>query len=216
MESYAKLTARVAKLESNQQNMMLYAKVKRVDEANNLLDVEVKGLELKGVPYFTRRAGGDGKTYWVPEVDEVGMLFSPGGDVGNAVFMPSLNYDDRESPENDKNIMLRIFGTDVEEKWDGNDNMYVLSVGSGTERKTEKAGKIEDKTGTAKLTLERAGSAKLEASPTVKVSLTTTSAKIEASPLVKIELGPTGVIITSPIVNVIGILQVGGVPLIVP
>ena len=114
--------------------------------------------------------------------------------------MPALFYADSEAPERNKNIMLRIFSDGVEEKWDGNDNEYVLRVGSGTERKVEKtSGKIEDKTGTAKLTLQRSG-----------------TAKIEASPAVKIELSATGVVITAPIVNVIGVLQVGGVPLMVP
>ena len=136
----------------------------------------------------------------MPEVGELGLLMCPAGDVGNAFFMPALFYADSEAPEKDKNIMLRIFSDGVEEKWDGNDDTYVLRIGTGTERKTEKvSGKIEDKTGTAKLTLQRAG-----------------TAKIEASPAVKIELTATGVVITAPIVNIIGILQVGGVPLMVP
>ena len=199
MKQVAENTRRIADLESRLGNMQQLAKVTKVDEGKNLLDVQVRSIELKGIPYLTWRAGNTAKTYSVPEVGEVGVLMCPAGDVGNAMFMPAMFYKDSEAPEKDKNIMLRIFSDGVEEKWDGNDDTYVLRIGAGTERKTEKTGKIEDKTGTAKLTLQRAG-----------------TAKIEASSAVKIELGPTGVVITAPIVNIIGILQVGGVPLMVP
>ena len=108
-----------------------------------------------------------------------------------------------------------FFKDEVKEEWNGNDNIHLLSVGSGATRKTEKAGKIEDKTGTAKLALE-AGSAKLEATTTAKISISSTGLTIELSPTVKIALGATGVTITAPTTNVLGVFQVGGVPLMVP
>ena len=216
MKQVAKNTRRIANLETRLENMQQLAKVTRVDEAKNLLNVQVRSVELKGIPYLTWRAGSAAKTYWVPEVGEVGMLMCPAGDVGNAVFMPAMFYKDSEAPEADKNIMLRIFADGVEEKWNGNDNEYTLRVGAGTERKTEKTGKIEDKTGTAKLTLERAGTAKIEASPAVKIELTAAGVSIQLSPAVKIDLGLTGITMTAPLVNIIGVLQVGGVPMVVP
>ena len=200
MKQVADNTRRIADLERRLEMMQQLAKVSSIDESNHRVDVKIRDLELKGLPFLTWRAGSEAKTYWVPEVGELGLLMCPAGDVGNAFFMPALFYTDSEAPESNKNIMLRIFSDGVEEKWDGDDNEYVLRVGSGTERKVEKtSGKIEDKTGTAKLTLQRSG-----------------TAKIEASPAVKIELSATGVVITAPIVNVIGVLQVGGVPLMVP
>lgn len=193
------MTARVAALEARLENILQLAKVLNVDGAKNLIDVEVRGVELKNLPYLTWRAGRQAKTYWVPEVGEVGMLLCPAGDVGNAVFLPAMFYTESEPPETDKNVMLRIFDDDVEEKWDGNDNTHMLSIGAGTERKTEKTGKIADTTGTATLTLQQTGRATLAASPAVKI-----------------QLSATGIIITAPLVNVIGVLQVGGVPLMVP
>ena len=197
MKNLAKLTARVADLERRLETMQQLAKVSSIDEANHRVDVKIRNLELKGLPFLTWRAGSEAKTYWVPEVGELGLLMCPAGDVGNALFMPALFYADSEAPEQDKNIMLRIFSDGVEEKWDGNDDTYVLRIGSGTERKVEKtSGKIEDKTGTAKLTLERAG-----------------TAKIEASPAVKIELTATGMVITAPEVNIVAAtLKWNGVP----
>ena len=208
------LELRIAHLETRLENMLQLAKVLKVDDAKNLLDVEIRDMELKGVPYLTRRAGENGKTYWVPEVGEVGLLLSPAGDVGNAVFLPSLNYKDAEAPESDSNIMLRIFRDGVEEKYDGNDDTYMLGVGRAT-RTTKKDGKIEDATGTSKLTLETS-SATLTGSKTAKISISATGISIELSPAVKIALGPTGVTITAPTTNVLGVFQVGGVPLMVP
>lgn len=215
MKTLAELTLRVAGLETRLENMLQLAKVLTVDDTTNLLDIEIRGVELKGVPYLTWRAGENGKTYWVPEVGEVGLLLSPAGDVGNAVFLPALNYQDAEAPESDSNIILRIFKDGVEEKYDGNDDIHLLSIGSRATRKTEKTGKIEDKTGTAKLALE-AGKAELAGTPAAKITISSTGLSIELSPAVKIALGPTGVTITAPTTNVLGVFQVGGVPLMVP
>lgn len=214
MNILADLTSRIADLEARLENMLQLAKVTVVDDTTNLLDLEVRGVELTAVPYLTWRAGENGKSYWVPEVGEVGMLLSPAGDVGNAVFLPALNYQDAEAPESDSNIMLRIFKDGVEEKYDGNDDSYLLGVGSAT-RKTEKDGKIEDATGTSKLTLETS-SAELAGSATAKISISGTGVSVELSPAVKIALGPTGVTITAPTTNVLGVFQVGGVPIMVP
>ena len=49
-----------------------------------------------------------------------------------------------------------------------------------------------------------------------KIRIEASSITLEKTPLIKIELTATGITLTAPIVNVIGILQVGGVPLIVP
>ena len=215
MKTLADLTARVADLEARLQNIKQIAKVTAVHADANLVDVEVRGVALTRIPCMTHRAGEKGKTYWLPEIGELGLLQSPGGDLGNAIFQPGLNYDMIPAPESDANIMLRVLDDGVKEEWNGNNDIHLLSVGTGAERKTEKTGKIEDKTGTARLALE-AGSAKLEATTTAKISISSTGLTIELSPAVKIALGPTGVTITAPTTNVLGVFQVGGVPLLVP
>ena len=127
-------------------------------------------------------------TYWVPEVGELGMLLSPAGHVGNCFFLPALNYRERVAPESDLNKVLRVFDSDVKEEWDGNDDVYTLSVGGDATRKTEKSpAKIEDKTGSSKLTLETTG-AKLAASEQVRLELTALLAN-----LVGAHLFPTGI-----------------------
>ncbi len=167
----ALLTARVAALESAKANMMQLAKVTEVHDATNLLNVEVRGVLLTNVPFLTMRAGTNGQTYWLPELNELGMLFSPGGDVGNAVFLPAMFYDGVPAPETDQNIMRRIFTNDADEKWDFNDDEHVLRIGGDADRQTNKnPAKIEDRAHNSKLTLEE-GTAKLETSSTAKLEI---------------------------------------------
>ena len=52
-----------------------------------------EGLTMEGVPFVSPRAGED-QVYWLPSVGELGVLFSPAGDIANAVFMPSLIFKD--------------------------------------------------------------------------------------------------------------------------
>ena len=168
----AHLTQRIANLESRIQNVLQLAKVAVVHADTNLLDLEVREVMLENVPYLTMRAGTNGQTYWVPEVDELGLLLSPGGDVGNAVFLPALNYMEAMAPETDENIMLRVFAEEVKEEWNGNDERYLLSIGSDATRQTDKdPAKIEDTAIESKLTLDSAGTAKLEASTTAKLEI---------------------------------------------
>ena len=168
----AHLTARVAALESAKANMLQLAKVTLVDETTNLLDVEVRGVPLTGVPFITMRAGVMGQTYWLPEVGELGLLFSPGGDVGNAVFLPAMFYEGMPAPENDANIMRRRFTDVAEEKWSIDDNRHVLQLDSNAKRQTDQdPAKIEDNAGDSKITLDSAGTARLEASSDAKVEV---------------------------------------------
>ena len=192
MSFLADLTARVADLEARLQNVLQLAKVIAVDDQTNLVDVMIRGVDLLAVPYLTMRAGTNGKTYWVPEVGELGLLLCPGGDVGNAVFLPALNYADSTAPETDANIMLRIFKETIEEKWNGNDDTYMLRIGGDATRQTDKdPAKIEDTAGGSKLTIED-GTTKLEASPISKLEIQAGSAKLIATVMAQLALSAAG------------------------
>ena len=189
--------ARIADLEMKMNTLLLDAVVTKVHADENLVDVEVFDKPLEEIPYLTQRAGPDAKTYWVPEVGESGMLLSPGGNIGNARFMPAINTKVNGAPETNPNIVIRRWKPQMEEKFDGNHNRHSLALGPNTKRETQASGKIEDSVGATALTLE-----------TLKATLAYAGFKIEVT--------PTGITLTAPIVNVIGVLQVGGVPLIVP
>ena len=196
----AHLTARVAALESAKANMMQLATVTVVDDTTNLLDVEVRGVPLTGVPFITMRAGAMGQTYWLPEVGELGLLFSPGGDVANAVFQPAMFYEGMPAPENDANIMRRRFTDVAEEKWDGNDNRHVLQLDSNAKRQTDQEpAKIEDNAGDSKITLDSAGTAKLEASSTAKLEIQQSgNAELAATAMAKI-------VLSAIVANIVGL-----------
>ena len=110
MNPIADLAKRVAALEANQNNSIQAAIVTNVRESDNLVDVEVRGVPLDKVPYLTWRAGGDGKSYWTPEVDESGILLCAGGQAGNAYFLPGLNTVRNPAPESNSDIIKLDFG----------------------------------------------------------------------------------------------------------
>ena len=186
---------RLAALESQVANLMLDAVVAKVHENENLLDVAIsEQITLEKVPYYTQRAG-DGKVYWMPSVGESGTVLIPSGDVENAKFLVGVTTDANPAPEKDKNIYIRQWKDGYKETFDGNDNTHLLSIGSNTERKTTKT-QIQDKVATT--------------------TRTTEATQIEdAVGAVKITIGPAGITLTG-LVNVVGVLQVGGIPMTVP
>ena len=136
---------RLAAVEARTYNLLLWATVSAVDEKNDWLTVMAGNLELEEIPYLTQRAGV-GKTYWMPSVGERGLLLVPSGDVGNAVFMPAITTEKNPAPEKDEKVMIREFKPGFQEKFDGNDNEHMLSIGSNVTRKTTET-EIEDKVG---------------------------------------------------------------------
>lgn len=173
MESLANITARLARCEAQIANLQQYAKVIAVHENDNLVDVEARGVQLTGIPYQTGRAGTEGKTFWMPEVGEVGLLMSPGGDIGNAVLFPSINYGDNPAPRDDKDIMLRQFDAEAWEEYNGDDDAHTLRISGDTEIKIERQpGKVEAKAGNAKITLLESNKTRIELTPQIYQELT--------------------------------------------
>ena len=166
----ARLTARVAILESKLNSMLRLCVVSAVN--GDTVDIELFGQTLKEIPFLTWRAGTKGKTWWVPEVGESGLLLSPNGDVGNAVFLPGLFTDANLVPSTDINKMIRQFVDGSQEEYDDNDDTYMLSIGGDAARKVEKSpAKIKDTTGTTSFEMSQ-GKIKSEVSATAYEELT--------------------------------------------
>ena len=102
----SELIMRISELEKRVANICRLAKVTYVyrksgdpgqgaqDPGNTdigYVDVEFEGLPVSKIPFLTMRHGED-KTFWLPSVDEVGLLFSPSGDLANAMFLPAFVY----------------------------------------------------------------------------------------------------------------------------
>ena len=66
------------------------------------------GLLTNWIPWVAGRAGGDaGSVWWPPVVGEQVLMFSPGGDLMNAVALPSA-YSDRNPQASDNPKMFRM------------------------------------------------------------------------------------------------------------
>ena len=123
----ASLTMRVAELERRVANICRIAQVSAVDTETATLTVDFEGLKIAGVPYLTQRAGED-QVYWLPSVGELGVLFAPGGDVANALFIPGIFYKGFVAGEKSTTKIKRIFRDGTEEEVDVDANSYKLSI----------------------------------------------------------------------------------------
>ena len=123
----ASLTMRVAELERRVANICRLAQVSAVDTETATLTVDFEGLKIAGVPYLTQRAGED-QVYWLPSVGELGVLFAPGGDVANALFIPGIFYKNFVATGSSKTKIKRTFRDGTEEEVDVDANSYKLSI----------------------------------------------------------------------------------------
>ena len=220
----AEQNRRISELEKRVANLQRVAQVMRVHEDTGKVDVTFEGLPLKNIPIFAHRAGED-KTYWLPSEGEFGMLFAPSGDLANAFFMPGINYSFYPVPDvNDENKIKRIFRDGTEEEIDTNAHSYKLKVGDSDDYRRETSEtEIKDTFETSHIKIDgseteikRTAGKIIAQLGLAKLEITATAVNIELNPAVKINMGVAGITVTAPIFNIIGIPQVGGVPLIVP
>ena len=85
------LLVRISDLEKKVENICRLGKVIKVHEETAKVDVEFEDQIIKERPFSTMRAGKD-QTYWLPSTGELGFLFSPSGELGNAIFLPGIFY----------------------------------------------------------------------------------------------------------------------------
>lgn len=78
-------------------NIIQIGKIKAVDAANGLVQVDLDGPDTDWIPWVTPRAGGD-RTWWAPEVGEQVLVAAPSGELGNAVIVGSLYQDAHAEP----------------------------------------------------------------------------------------------------------------------
>ena len=123
MNVLADFAKRLAAVEAKVNNIAQEAVVVAVHPDENLLDIEVGGVVLEKVPFQTGRAAAIAKTYWLPEVGESGLLVCPGGNPGNALFMPAVNTAENPAPASDANQIL------IEAEGQG----LKIDLGDGTE-----------------------------------------------------------------------------------
>lgn len=100
------------------------------DEYLGYVDLEVEGLPLQKIPFTTYRQGLD-KTFWLPSVDEMGILLSPCGDLANAFFTPGFAYNGFpiHVPDGDSTVKAkRVFRDGSVEEIDVASHYYNLQM----------------------------------------------------------------------------------------
>ena len=145
------LIMRVSELEKRLANVCRIARVIKVHETEAKLDIAFEGLEIKKVPFQTMRAGQD-QTYWLPSVGELGFLFSPSGDIANAIFVPGIYFKDFPAGDSTTQRSKRIFRDGMEEEIDVDAHSKKFTTGD-SERFVDRE-KIEDKKGSSTIKID--------------------------------------------------------------
>ena len=196
------LVARIGDLEKRLANICRIGQVEAVDAATGRLDVGFEeGLTVQNIPFLTTRAGED-KTYWLPSVGELGMLFSPSGDLANAWFVPGIFYTGFPIPDTmNAAVAKRIFRDGTEEEVDTDAHSWKLSSGD-SERFVDQT-KVEDKHGTSINKID-ASETKIERSEgSIKIDGSETALE-RAAGAIKAVVGANTLEISAILANILG------------
>ena len=177
----SELIMRVSELEKRLANVCRIARVIKVHETEAKLDISFEGLEREKVPFQTMRAGED-QTYWLPSVGELGFLFSPSGDIANAIFVPGIYFKDFPAGDSTTQKSKRIFRDGMVEEIDVDAHSQKFT--SGDSERFIDSEKIEDKQGTSTIKIDgdeteinrTEGSIKIDSS---EIEIKRSSGKIE-------------------------------------
>lgn len=197
------IIARISELERRLANLCRLAKVTYVyrktsdpdrigsdpgDTYLGYVDVEFENAPLKRIPFLTMRHGED-KTFWLPSVGEIGLIFSPSGDLANAFFVPGAVYKDFPAhiPEGlSFYLSKRVFrdGQVEEINTEDDEDAHSYKYTTGNSERFVNRKKIEDKKGTSlnkidddETLLERTeGSIKIDGS---EIEIARTAGKVE-------------------------------------
>ena len=203
------LVARIGDLEKRLANICRIGQVEAVDESTGRLDVGFEeGLTVQNIPFLTTRAGED-KTYWLPSVGELGMLFSPSGDIANSFFLPGIFYTGFPIPDTMNALQVkRIFRDGTEEEVDTDAHSWKLTSGD-SERFVDQE-KVEDKHDTSINKID-ASETKIErAAGTIEVKVGLTRLVIGPAAITGYVAGIGRIQLTAALVNVGGATFVNG------
>lgn len=95
--------------------VLTIGRVKALDAAKGLVQVDMDGPDTDWIPWLTQRAGGD-RTYWCPEVGEQVLVAAPSGELGNGVVIGCIFQDAHPEPGDSPDIHRTVYkdGTVVE------------------------------------------------------------------------------------------------------
>lgn len=195
------LIMRVSEVEKQLANVCRIARVHKVHENEAKLDISFEELEIQKVPFLTMRAGED-QTYWLPSVGELGILFSPSGDIANAIFLPGIFYKDFPAGDSTVKKAKRIFRDGMIEEIDVDAHSKKFTTGD-SERFIDRD-TIEDKKGTSVNKIDDKVTEIKRTAGTIKVIVGTTRLEISSSSIKGFIAGIGKISVTATTVNVGG------------
>ena len=182
-------------------NMLQTGIVTAIHAEEGLVDVDIGGSIEEKIPFFTRRAGED-KTYWMPSINEKGLVLSPSGDLSNAMFLPSLNTFENPVPETDENLTVRVWEDGARESYDKDTHEYLFQIDENTLRKINQE-EIQDKIGNSHI--KQNGSETEIKRPEGTIKIDGGETKLErATGALKAILGSNQVELSAILLNLIG------------
>jgi len=109
-------------------NVIQIGRVKAVDAATGLAQVDLDGPDTDWIPWTTLRAGGD-RTWWAPEVGEQVLIAAPSGELGNAVIIGSLYQDAHPEPASALTVHKTIYADGTVVKYDRASHTLLADLG---------------------------------------------------------------------------------------
>lgn len=120
-----------AELERQLANLIRIGRVKSVQYDPPAVKLSIGDLETDWLPWSTSRAGGT-RSWTAPTVGEQRMLFSPYGDMGQAVIGPAIYQDDYPAPATSGDQEHVVFPDGSSVDYNSATNTLTVSVaGSG-------------------------------------------------------------------------------------
>lgn len=108
-------------------NLVRVGKILQLDEANARVKVSTAGLTTDWLPWGAARAGTTRKGS-MPSIGEQVMLFSPFGDLSQAVVGFSLYQDDHPAPTTSKDQETAVFPDGTAVEYDSASNTLTVTV----------------------------------------------------------------------------------------
>ena len=204
------LLVRISDLEKKVENICRLGKVIKVHEETAKVDVEFEDQIIKERPFSTMRAGKD-QTYWLPSTGELGFLFSPSGELGNAIFLPGIFYKGvpPTAQSEDKHITVYRDGTKEEIDTDAHSHKFTIGNTDKFRRETNET-EIKDSFDTSYIKQNKDETEIKRTGGTIYIKRGTTSLKITATAITGYIGGVGKIKITAATVNVNGATFTGG------
>jgi len=198
------LLVRISDLEKKVENICRLGKVRKVRVDTAKVDVEFEGHVIKKIPFATMRAGTD-QTYWLPSVGELGFLFSPSGEMGNAVFQPAIFYNGVKPLENSETKHTVFYRDGTKEEIDTDAHSHKFKIGNTDKFKREtNEEEIKDTFDTSSIKQDKDETEIKRVGGTIYIKRGTTSLKITATAITGYIGGVGKINITGTTVNVGG------------